>query len=541
MKKQKMTIKEIVDTIPARLGLDASQLDLSTPEKAEDFLRDPDFQIFAQTSGCDHILDGTPCSHVVLETGYKAMYEVNAIFNDPSEKKIALEAKYGSAGAWVYDISSFDETGYIEDGYWLDEELYKFVEGNWPYRIGFNCYNNIAEFIKLVQRICIANKDWAKITIYLNDEERLINISEKGQITYDFEYIIYDDNGAAFAQGIALLLEAVICDTYEEIDFCVPNLFLEDCEEKNVIPTDCGLFYHFLHKDELANEYDISKAIELIKKYPRLIKSFPIEVQKNKDVVFSFIEANEPYDKEAREIICNHRIGRHMYFSGIVTRGDIAHLKLNGLINYLRPLGSDEDFCSEVLDYWNNDNEIFEKLISSSMAGWVHLTDALFKEIDHKRFLKLYPRYLYTLRDYHERKIENDAKLSEHIKRRFGLLNDVDTHSIAVMAVYEMIIDAEPTLIARLVDSYDSFVLGPYINSLLKALPKAMRDDIIKTNIKMAYYISDELENDEEIVDYICEYCPKAGDILSDEIVIKRNLKRTTLNPDDICEDCDLC
>ena len=109
------------------------------------------------------------------------------------------------------------------------------------------------------------------------------------------------------------------------------------------------------------------------------------------------------------------------------------------------------------------------------------------------------------------------------------------------MATYEMIIDIDPQLIARLVDSYDSFILAPYIADLLLTVPKAMRDDIIKTNIKMAYYISDELENDEEIVDYICEYCPKAGDILSDEIVIKRNLKRTTLNPEDICKDCELC
>lgn len=541
MKTTRMTIKEIVDTIPARLGLDASQIDLSTPKKAYNFIVDSEFQIFAQCSGKDSALDNSPCEHVALETGYKAMKEVNTIFNDASEKKTLLEQKYNVSDVVVYDMSVIDETGYIEDGYWLDEELYKNVENNWPFRIGFYDCGNVCEFIKLVQKICIANNDWAKITLYINDTEYCINVAEDGSVNHEFEYTIFDDNGSDLVYGIGLLLEVVTCDTFEEVDFCVSTINVVDCEEKTVITTDCGLFYHSLHKDELANEYDISKAIELIKKYPRLIKSFPIEVQKNKDVVFSFIEANEPYDKEAREIICNHRIGRHKCFSGIVTRGDIAHLKLNGLINYLRPLGSDEDFCSEVLDYWNNDNEIFEKLISSSMAGWVHLTDALFKEMDHERFLKLYPRYLYTLRDYHERKIENDAKLSEHIKRRFGLLNDVDTHSIAVMAVYEMIIDAEPTLIARLVDSYDSFILAPYVADLLLTVPKAMRDDIIKTNIKMAYYISDELENDEEIVDYICEYCPKAGDILSDEIVIKRNLKRTTLNPDDICEDCDYC
>lgn len=93
MTTKKMTIKEIVDTIPARLGLDASQLDLSTPKKAYNFIVDSEFQIFAQCSGKDSALDNSPCGHVALETGYKAMKEVNTIFNDASEKKTLLEQK----------------------------------------------------------------------------------------------------------------------------------------------------------------------------------------------------------------------------------------------------------------------------------------------------------------------------------------------------------------------------------------------------------------------------------------------------------------
>lgn len=541
MKKQKMTIKEIVDTIPARLGLDASQLDLSTPEKAYDFLTDSEFQIFSQNGGSDHVLDGSSCGTIILETGYKAMYDVNALFNDPGEKKSEMEAKYDVYDAWVYDMSVVDETGYVEDGYWLEEELYRIKEDNWPYRIGFNCYQNVSKFIKLVQKICIVNNDWAKITICFNYEEHELSVSENGQLIYDFEYTISDDNGSNLVYGIVMLLDALFCDTFEEVDFCVPNIFVEDCEEKSVIPTDCALFYNFLHKEELAKETDISKAIELIRRYPRLIKSFPIKIQMNKDVAIAFIEANDPYEKEARAILSDWRIGRHMHLSGGASRGDIAYLKLNGIISPHGLNVYDDSIDEDVLVSWCNDKDVFEKIIDSSMAGWVSLTNDLFEEIDHNRFLKSYPRYIYTLRNYFEHRVQEDEKLAEHIKRRFGLLNDADAHDIAVMATYEMIMDTDPQLIARLVDSYDSFILAPYVVDLLLTVPKAMRDDIIKTNIKMAYYISDELENDEEIVDYICEYCPKAGDILSDEIVIKRNLKRTTLNPDDICEDCDLC
>ena len=95
MKTTRMTIKEIVDTIPARLGLNAGQLDLSTPQKAYDFLTNQEFQIFAKASGCDHIFDSAPGNSIDLQTSYKSMYDVNNLFSVSSEKVEETQKKYG--------------------------------------------------------------------------------------------------------------------------------------------------------------------------------------------------------------------------------------------------------------------------------------------------------------------------------------------------------------------------------------------------------------------------------------------------------------
>lgn len=541
MKKQKMTIKEIVDTIPARLGLDASQLDLSTPEKAYDFLTDSSFQIFAKCSGSDHIFDSAPGNYIILETGYKSMYDVNNLFAETSVKRESLQKKYGASGLWVSDMCVDDEDGYVDFGSWPEENLHIVSDNNWPYKIGFNEFGKFNEFIETVRKICIANDEWAKVTAFISDEEYSLDIHADGTVVHNEAYVIRDDNGHSFAYTLANLLEVYVCDSFEELEKVIPEIIYEDCEDKTVIDPDCGLIYEYIHKDEIANLHDVDVAIELVKKYPRILRKLPDEIQRNALIAESFIEANEYYVTAGDEIFENSRCGRHAFLSGPLSRGRAAHLKLNGIINAHGIVQDDNFIADEIIVSWCHNPEVFNKLVASAMFRWIVLNDELMSMIDHKSILEVYPKYIYVLRNYFENKVQEDEKLAEHIKRRFGLLNDAEIHNIAVMATYEMIIDTDPQLIARLVDSYDSFILAPYITDLLLTVPKAMRDDIIKTNIKMAYYISAELENDEKIVDYICEYCPKAGDILSDEIVIKRNLKRTTLNPDDICEDCDLC
>lgn len=540
MKTTRMTIKEIVDTIPARLGLNADQLDLSTPQKVYDFLTNQEFQIFAKASGCDHIFDSAPGNSMDLQTSYKSMYDVNNLFSASSEKVEEMQKKYGVTDTWIAEFAVDSEDGTTDWCSYAEEDLHYIEEDKWPYVIGFDSFGKFDNFIETVKTLCKVNSDWAKLRFFISDEKYSMSISEDGVVTNNCKYTIRDDNGSCFAYDLAMFLEVFMCDTFEKIDEYAFEIYVKDLE-KVELPLDSGLMYEFLHKDELANEYDISKAVELIKKYPRVLLALPEEVQKNKLVAETFIKANDAYMGEANAKLVNWQYGRHAYLSGSVSRGQVAYSKLNGIVNE-HGIRQDNDYIKEqIINYWCHIPELFEQLVASSMFSWIVLDEELMGNIDHKRILEMYPKYIYVLRDYFEAKVQDDEKLTEHIKRRFRLLNDVEYHSIAVMAVYEMIIDFEPTLIAKLIDSYESFVLAPYVEELLRTVPRNMRDDIIKTNIKMAYYIADELESDEKIVDYICEHCPKAGDILSDEIVIKRGIKRSALNISDVCENCDYC
>ena len=152
MKTQKMTIKEIVDTIPARLGLDANEIDLSTPEKAYEFLRDSDFQVFAKFSGSDGIFDGGECSNAILEMGgYKSMYDVNNLFSECSTRREEMQEKYNVPETWTSVLSVEDEDGYVEFGSWLEKDLHIIEDNKWPYKIGFVEYGRFDKFIETVR------------------------------------------------------------------------------------------------------------------------------------------------------------------------------------------------------------------------------------------------------------------------------------------------------------------------------------------------------------------------------------------------------
>ena len=152
-------------------------------------------------------------------------------------------------------------------------------------------------------------------------------------------------------------------------------------------------------------------------------------------------------------------------------------------------------------------------------------------------------QYIYILRNYYAGLFSagENEKLAEHVRRKFEMNHKSSAMEIATMAVYELLLDIDRDYLKYLINSHDSYIVSKYVSDWLMTLPKDKRDKMIMYNMKYAYYIKEYLDNDEPIVDYIVQQCPKAGDILSDEIVIKRGLKRTVLDENLICEDCDLC
>lgn len=543
MKTTKMTIKEIVDTIPARLGISPEQLDLSTPQKAFDFLTNEDFQIFARSANNVNIWDGENCSMVHLETGYKSMHDVNNLFAENSEKRDELYKKYGISESWIADFSVDDETGFVEWASWAEDEVHIIEDNKWPYILGFDGFGCFDEFVDVVKRICINNNEWAKITAYISDKEYVIRISESGTITNDSIFEILDDNSYYFAHDLAHYLEVYMCDTFEDMEKFCPKINYVECSDKIDLPKYSGFAYTYFHKDELENETNVDKAIEIIKKYPCAITALSEEVQKNEKVGEAFVEANAVYVQEYLDIQEELFYSRQKTDSVVDLNCKLANVYLNGVVvTYFSPLKNNVLHSWIVTNWYKNDIKMIEKMVEAKMHSWVVLNDDLFTKLDHIELLKKYPWYVYTLVSYFFKEFSEGkkVKLREHIKRRFNLMDNIEDDNLAIMATYEMACDLGSDVLVELA-VFHSFVLADYIKELFKMLPKETRNLIIKHNMKLMFYIADELDSDDDIVDYICENCPKAGDILSDEIVIKRGLKRSVMNIDDICTGCFLC
>ena len=169
------TIKEIIDTIPARLGLTKEQVDLSTPEKAYEFLTDSNYQIFAKVGGLSHIFDGDACNCVVIHSGYKAMYDLNALFSWVEENKackLKAQKKYGYTDSIEYCAAVIDETGCVEDNGYTNDELQKWIiDKGWPFAIQIDSedlFLKFNRFFQVLQKICLQTQDWIELKIFIS-------------------------------------------------------------------------------------------------------------------------------------------------------------------------------------------------------------------------------------------------------------------------------------------------------------------------------------------------------------------------------------
>lgn len=536
-----MTLKEIIETIPARLGLTAEQLDLSTPQKAFEFLADEDNQIFAKSAGEQDAWGNGNCSSVLLETGYKVMYDMNNLFADTSEKREEMQKKYNVYPNWTAEYAVDDATGCVETGSYTEENLHYISDEGWPYVIGFDPIGQFNELVDAVRKICAANREWAKITAFISDEQYVICVSEDGTVTNENAFEIEDDNSYCFAYDLLHYLEVYRCDSFEETEQYGPVIAYIESNEKINLPSNSGMAYVYAHKEEISKITDADAAAELVHKYPRAILALPEDMQRSKKTAYAFVDANAQYMQELFAIYC--QFPYYERFSKDILQKE-ASVFLNGVCQvYFSPLKTNVLHEWIVKEWYKNDLELLEKMIAGKMHYFVELDDALFEQINHIDMLKKYPWYSSVVANYFTAAFENQKlpSLQEHVKRRFGLSNDVSEAELAAMAAYEMIEKTGEDSAIQYAVTCKTISSAELMAPLLSRMSKVQRDILIKKNNFLIYSIADTLENDEEIVDCVCEHCPHAGDLLSDEIVLKRGLKRSTLHVEEICERCFLC
>ena len=538
----KKTVTELVKSIPERLGLD---LDLSTPQKAYDFLNDKDFPIFylsGNSRNLENYVYSPTYTEWIVKCGHRAMYIFNDLFSpeDPSDTK-----KYESYGIDLNETKICDLVDY-EDNIGFYEDISFYEKENTQYIAilpgGFVSFKSV---LNACGMICKETNDYIHFECRsLDDKEFGYDIAPDGSVESFGEFRIKDNNADCFAGDLSLFISLFGCETFEDMEeICVPYA-VEILEQKR-IDKNCGLFYLYKNRATVSAITDETKAAEIVEKYPVAFESLPENLQQSKTVAMAFIKGNDQYMAAYNKIKSEYTIfsdGVWMQL-GEITAGDTANLALNGVVpcdKWHSPISN------EVLNSWCENEKIFESLLRSSMRSWCRISDELFQKLDHKKLFSLEPYYIIVLRGYYsEHTKELDEKTREkedlHIRRKYRLSEDVSEDNIITLKAIEKIEKDCPEAIKILSGYLNDTETVALMKSYLLALPKEERDNLIKRNIRLAYPIRNDLSNDDEIVDYICEMCECAGDFLSDEIVEKRGLKRTNLDMSKVCADCYFC
>lgn len=538
----KKTVTELVKSIPERLGLD---LDLSTPQKAYDFLNDKDFPIFylsGNSRNLENYVYSPTYTEWIVKCGHRAMYIFNDLFSpeDPSDTK-----KYESYGIDLNETKICDLVDY-EDNIGFYEDISFYEKENTQYIAilpgGFVSFKSV---LNACGMICKETNDYIHFECRsLDDKEFGYDIAPDGSVESFGEFRIKDNNADCFAGDLSLFISLFGCETFEDMEeICVPYA-VEILEQKR-IDKNCGLFYLYKNRATVSAITDETKAAEIVEKYPVAFESLPENLQQSKTVAMAFIKGNDQYMAAYNKIKSEYTIfsdGVWMQL-GEITAGDTANLALNGVVpcdKWHSPISN------EVLNSWCENEKIFESLLRSSMRSWCRISDELFQKLDHKKLFSLEPYYIIVLRGYyreHTKGLDEKTREKEdlHIRRKYRLSEDVSEDNIITLKAIEKIEKDCPEAIKILSGYLNDTETVALMKSYLLALPKEERDNLIKRNIRLAYPIRNDLSNDDGVVDYICEMCECAGDFLSDEIVEKRGLKRTNLDMSKVCADCYFC
>lgn len=544
----KTTVTQLVKSIPERLGL---ELDLSTPQKAYDFLNDDDFPIFYLLGESHSLGDYLYCmNHLnwTVHCGHKAMYVFNDLFspektaNDEKYKYYSLEPDEAKI---EYLIDYGDDIEYLEDISFYEKQNTEYIAELCSGVVDFKSILNACA------KICKETNDYMRFeTSAFHESEGCkwygYDISADGKVNPFGEFVIYDNNADCFAGDISLFIALFGCKTFEDMEeICIPYK-VKSIEKKDIDITS-GIFYVYKNKQKIRELTDIREAAEIVSRYPVALAHMPEEIQHNKTVAKAFIDANEPYMVAYKKILAEHTgygVGGWLRLGAIID-SESTSLLLNGEVPF-GDFGVRWRIHSSVFKTWCLDEELFEKLLGSSMREECCISKELFEELNHKRLFSLNPYYIVLLRRYYKKHTDSlDEKARDkedlHIRRKYRLSENVSEDNIITLKAIEKIEKDCPDAIKILSQYFDDIETVNLVKDYLLSLPKEERYNLIKKNIRLAYPIRNTLSNDDEIVDYICEICECAGDFLSDEIVEIRGLKRTSLNMSKVCEDCDFC
>ena len=291
------------------------------------------------------------------------------------------------------------------------------------------------------------------------------------------------------------------------------------------------LQYKYGNKNNYFSTYE--ETMEMVKKYPIVYTIIP-EQFKDKEMTIAFLRANGKWIKEYKKMREEElKIDREDAQNGrvrVFDKGRFTHLKNNAFV--------DETFD---LEEWTKDVDVLVTAIEQDCYGeWFTNRVGLFaltkQNYDEKALVEAIRRFPQTacrLYSYWMEHIEENPTMIESIRVKYELYNEPETYELALFKCFNIIGDKYPQataiLIACAYGELESQVNSDHIEimrKILSGIDEEAQNTLVELNFSFVKYLRKGiLRNDIEIV--IAKSCPIAGDILSNEAVLKYKLEQS--------------
>lgn len=298
-------------------------------------------------------------------------------------------------------------------------------------------------------------------------------------------------------------------------------------------------------KKDVFSSYEQSK--ELIKKYPILIKILPHKYM-DKEMIMTFVKANKEWIDQYNSLEeSSEKRLTELAEKNIIAleRKDIYnHIKMNALIRERVDFGEcmkDEDVLLALDDM---EGERWNILYSD----YYELTPNNYDEKIWEKVVKKSPRMATRLYSFWCDNIGNDKKLIEHIKVKYKLFNNPKNSELALYKCFDIVKQEEAIAYIYLAFSVNEGlgIVDADHENISKEIFKKFDDNTKKFLIHNFYYnlrFMSKEDIDAELAVTVKENCDIAGDLLSDEYVLKYDLEKS-INEEEMqkkCRDCQKC
>lgn len=283
-----------------------------------------------------------------------------------------------------------------------------------------------------------------------------------------------------------------------------------------------------------ANQYftTYDSSVKLVQQYPIVFTILPQEYV-DKNMVLEFLKANGKlsvkYQEGMMEELKESYISLKEHNCSLIVdkRSKNELIKNNAIVDETIDLGEFINDVDVMVTAVENDASLFYREI----VGKFNLTPQNYNEKCLREAVKKCPKVALRLYDFWNKYLDEFPKVKESIKCKYGLNDRADFEEIVMYKCFDIIGTKNTEAVKYLFDIYSEQTLSIFNGGVTSAMPKLFamltaeqQNAIVSQSYLYAKFV-DNLLLSKDTEQRIALECPIAGDILSNEAILRYNLK----------------